>query len=110
MLASVMIVAGYTLKPLPHASSYARAAGAARLPSPNLQAEDGPLGSAQTAFTIFQESQAEGVGFKQAVADALAGEYDRDAVTAEVQAAANASPLAASCCHVYASRRPQPCA
>ena len=31
--------------------------------------------------------------FKQSVADALAGEYDRDAITAEVKAAAEANPL-----------------
>lgn len=31
--------------------------------------------------------------FKQSVADALAGEYDRDAITAEVKAVAEANPL-----------------
>ena len=38
-------------------------------------------------------TQAEGLDFKQSVADAIAGEYDREAITAEVQAAASASPL-----------------
>lgn len=94
---SLVLATGYIApaRPIAQPLHLGRArAAAARLQSPSLQADDGPLASAQTAYTIFQASQAEGVGFKQAVADALAGEYDRDAITAEVQAAANASPLA----------------
>lgn len=94
---SLVLATGYIApaRPIAQPLHLGRArAAAARLQSPSLQANDGPLASVQTAYTIFQASQAEGVGFKQAVADALAGEYDRDAITAEVQAAANASPLA----------------
>ena len=59
-----------------------------------LQEEDaGPFAAAQKAFSIFQASKAEGMDFKQSVADALAGEYDRSAVTAEVHAAASSAPL-----------------
>ena len=47
-------------------------------------------------------AQAEGLDFKQSVADAIAGEYDREAITAEVQAAASASPLVRCCVDVYA--------
>mmetsp|Transcript_26192 Transcript_26192/g.62036 ORF Transcript_26192/g.62036 Transcript_26192/m.62036 type:complete len:205 (-) Transcript_26192:154-768(-) len=93
MLASFAVVSGYMVQPLGSASCHARAAGAARLPSPCLQADDGPLAGAQAAFSIFQKSKAEGLDFKQSVADAIAGEYDREAITAEVQAAASASPL-----------------
>ena len=39
----------------------------------------------QTAFRIFQKSTSEGADFKQAVADALAGEYDRAAAQATIE-------------------------
>ena len=46
-------------------------------------AEDGgPLAAVQKAYAIFQASKEEGMDFKQSVADAIAGEYDRDAITA----------------------------
>ena len=51
-------------------------------------------------------AQAEGLDFKQSVADAIAGEYDREAITAEVQAAASASPLVRCCVDVYAMPQP----
>ena len=93
MLASVSMVSSYVLQPLGGGGSCTARAGAARLPSPCLQADEGPLASVQSAFSIYQRSQAEGMDFKQSVADALAGEYDRDAITAEVKAAAEANPL-----------------
>ena len=58
MLASFAVVSGYMVQPLGSASCHARAAGAARLPSPCLQADDGPLAGAQAAFSIYQKSQA----------------------------------------------------
>ena len=51
------------------------------------------LDKAQTSLRLFQESQAAGLGFKQAVADAIAGEYDSDAVTTEVKELASSAPL-----------------
>ena len=59
MLASFAVVSGYMVQPLGSASCHARAAGAARLPSPCLQADDGPLAGAQAAFSIFQKSKAQ---------------------------------------------------
>ena len=59
-----------------------------------MQEDDaGPLAAAQKAYSIFQASKAEGFDTKQSIADAIAGEYDRDAVTAEVTAAASSAPL-----------------
>ena len=59
MLASFAMVSGYMVQPLGSASCHASAAGAARLPSPCLQADDGPLAGAQAAFSIYQKSQAQ---------------------------------------------------
>jgi glutaredoxin 3 len=47
-----------------------------------LQAEKTFVETVQTAIRIFQESTSQGADFKQAVADALAGEYDRAAAQA----------------------------
>jgi len=58
-----------------------------------MQADAGPLAAAQVAIEIFQASKAEGMDFKQSVADAIAGNYDRDVVTADVQALASSAPL-----------------
>ena len=58
-----------------------------------MQENDGPLKAAQTAFAIFQASKAEGMDFKQSVADAIAGEYDRVAITAAAKEAASSAPL-----------------
>jgi len=55
--------------------------------------EIGPLASVQKAFEIFQKSRAEGLSFKQSVADAIAGEYDIEATTAEVKSLAASAPL-----------------
>ena len=59
MLVSFAMVSGYMVQPLGSAPCHARAAGAARLPSPCLQADDGPLAGAQAAFSIYQKSQAQ---------------------------------------------------
>lgn len=48
---------------------------------------------AQTALRLFQESKKEGSNFKQAMADAIAGEYDRDAITSEVKSLAESAPI-----------------
>jgi len=45
------------------------------------------------AFDTYQKSQKEGMSFKQSVADALAGEYDNVATTAEVKSLAASAPL-----------------
>lgn len=61
----------------------------------HMQQEEGagPLASAQKAFEIFQQSKAEGMPFKQSVADAIAGEYDLAATTADVKSMAASAPL-----------------
>eukprot|EP00966_Prymnesium_polylepis_P311895 7206818-Prymnesium_polylepis.1 len=56
-----------------------------RAPAPRLQAggdDASPFDQVATAYKLFQEGNAAG-GFKQGVADAIAGEFDRDSVTAE---------------------------
>ena len=65
-----------------------------RASTPLMQAEEPSIvDKVSTAIGIYQAASAEGVGFKQAVADAIAGEYDRKAVTSEVQALAQSGPL-----------------
>ena len=59
-----------------------------------MQEEDGSIfDKLSTGYTLFQESQAAGSDFKQAVADAIAGEHDRGAVQAEVSEVAASAPL-----------------
>ena len=58
-----------------------------------MQEEPGLLDAARQAYGIFQASKAEGMDFKQSVADALAGPYDRESATAEVQELAASAPL-----------------
>jgi len=69
---------------------------AARLRGSAVQMQEdgaGPLAAAQKAFEIFQASKAEGMDFKQSVADAIAGDYDLGAVTAAVKETAASAPL-----------------
>ena len=72
---------------LPHVAPVARTPGA------SMMADASPIETAQTAFRIYQESTAAGADFKQAVADALAGDFDTDAVTSKVQSMTNSAPL-----------------
>merc|ERR1719352_373207 len=65
----------------------------ARVPHLNMQFEGTPMEPLQKKFDLFMKSRKEGFGFRQATADAIAGEYDRDAVTAEVKALASSAPL-----------------
>ena len=71
-----------------HAPSVRRGAVSVRM-----QEQASPFDAAQKALAIFQASKAEGQDFKQSMADAIAGEYDRDAVTAEVKALASSAPM-----------------
>ena len=64
-----------------------------RVTALHMQEAPGPLDVAKQAFSIFQASKAEGMDFKQSVADSIAGEYDRDATTAEVLTIASSAPL-----------------
>jgi len=65
-----------------------------RVASPCMQEDaEGPFQALQGAYQIFQRSREEGVDFKQAMADAIAGEYDRDSTTAEVMELAASAPL-----------------
>lgn len=88
MLATVSILASaYVLNsPLTGVST-------PRATSVRMQEDAGPLAAAQKAYSIFQASKADGMDTKQSIADAIAGEYDREAVTAEVTAAASSAPL-----------------
>lgn len=62
-----------------------------RVAAPLMQTD--VLDKLQKSFDIYQKSSAEGLGFKQAVADVLAGDFDREAVTSEVKALAQSAPL-----------------
>ena len=86
MLLAVLLSTSYTIGPLATVHS-------ARASLPMMQSEDGPLAAAQLAYNIYQSSRAEGLPFKQAVADAIAGEYDRDATTLEVVELAKSAPV-----------------
>jgi len=66
---------------------------ATRASAPQMQQETGPFAGLQNAFAVFQASKQEGMDFKQSVADAIAGDYDRDSVTADVKEAASSAPL-----------------
>jgi len=46
----------------------------------------------QTSFRIFQESQQEGAGYKQIIANVLAGDYDKEKVTAKANELINSAP------------------
>jgi len=50
------------------------------------------LDTIQTSFKIAMESNGEGYGFKQVVADVLAGEFDRDAVSQTIEETVASSP------------------
>jgi glutaredoxin len=45
-----------------------------------------------TSFRIFQESQQEGAGYKQIIANVLAGDYDQETVTAKTNELINSAP------------------
>lgn len=51
------------------------------------------LDKAKIGFEKFQASRSEGYGVKQAITDAIAGEFDASAVSAQVKADANSAPL-----------------
>ena len=87
MLALTILHAAYVLHGGPPSALAPRTA------TLRMQEGDGPLERAQEAFSIFQASKAEGLDFKQCVADAIAGQYDREALTAEVTAEASSAPL-----------------
>jgi len=53
----------------------------------------GPLDTVKKGWGRFQESRSQGYGVKQAIADAIAGDYDVTAVQEEVQEEAKSSPL-----------------
>jgi glutaredoxin len=46
----------------------------------------------QTSFRIFAESQQEGAGYKQIIANVLAGDYDQEQVTAKANELINSAP------------------
>mmetsp|Transcript_31629 Transcript_31629/g.82685 ORF Transcript_31629/g.82685 Transcript_31629/m.82685 type:complete len:184 (+) Transcript_31629:46-597(+) len=86
MLAVVLLSNGYMVHPtVPRV--------VLRSSAPVMQQDDGPLAGVKKAMDIYQASQAEGMDFKQSVADAIAGDYDRDATTAEVKALAASHPV-----------------
>ncbi|KAL3918557.1 MAG: hypothetical protein SGPRY_005971, partial [Prymnesium sp.] len=51
-----------------------------------------PLARLQTSYQLFQEGNTAG-GFKQGIAEAIAGEYDRSGVESEVKELAASAPL-----------------
>lgn len=63
-----------------------------------LAAEKTFVESAQTSIAIFQQSQKDGADFKQAVADALAGEYDKAAVRSKLEELSKSAPCVVFTC------------
>ena len=63
-----------------------------------LAAEKTFVENAQTSIAIFQQSQNDGADFKQAVADALAGEYDKAAVRAKLEELSKSAPCVVFTC------------
>ena len=55
--------------------------------------EAGLVDQIWTGLQVFQRSQSEGLGFKQAMADGIAGEYDREAVERQIKEEAASAPL-----------------
>ena len=62
-------------------------------PVTRLAAEGGFLDGLSTSISVFQKSMADGDDFKQSVANALAGEYDRGAARAKIEEIVGAAPL-----------------
>ena len=62
-------------------------------PATRMAAEGGFLDGLTTSISVFQRSMAEGDDFKQSVANALAGEYDRGAARAKIEEIVGAAPL-----------------
>lgn len=94
MLAALASLAALLLPArAPLAPALALAPAPPRAAAPRAQLDEkSPLEKLQKAFDLFQQGNSAG-GFKQGVADALAGEYDRDKVTAEVKSLAQSAPL-----------------
>ncbi|KAL1525282.1 hypothetical protein AB1Y20_020145 [Prymnesium parvum] len=79
--------------PLRHASATTGAyALCVRHALPRASSAPSPLEELQARFELFSEGKRAG-GFKQGVAEAIAGKFDRDAVAAEVQTLAASAPL-----------------
>lgn len=55
-------------------------------------AEKSFVENAQTSISIFQKSTSDGADFKQAVADALAGDYDKDAIQTKLRELSASAP------------------
>jgi glutaredoxin len=65
------------------------------------------LDTIQTSFKIAMESNGEGYGFKQVVADVLAGEFDRDAVSQTIEETVASAPCGKSLCRAVLRRYKQ---
>jgi len=87
LILSCAAASGFTLLPVSGRSAVRVASLAISMQ------ESTPLDALQTGVKLFLESRQAGSGFKQAVADSLAGEHDRAAAEAEVTAIASSAPL-----------------
>lgn len=85
LFGTALLSTGFVAGPAPRTGTVLRA-------SPVVMQES-PIAKVQKAYEIFQASKSEGFDTKQSIADAIAGEYDRDATLSEVQALASSSPL-----------------
>lgn len=61
--------------------------------SPSDSASPGLIDALKMRARIFQESNAAGLGFKQCVADAIAGEYDKGSTEAELRKIIGSAPV-----------------
>lgn len=87
LFGTALLSTGFVAGPAPRGGSVLR------VQPVSMQESVGPLAGVQKAYEIFQASKAEGMDTKQSIADAIAGEYDRDATLSEVQAVVSSAPL-----------------
>ena len=74
-------------------SAFRSASFTTALASSNDNDDPSILDKIQTSFKIAQESNAAGFGFKQVLADVLAGDdYDKDAISASIEETIASSP------------------
>lgn len=90
-LFSLAIASGHAFVPA-SSPSEVRASAMASATAIKAESDDSIVDTIQTSFRIAQESNAAGYGFKQVVADVLAGDFDQDAVSQTIDETVASAP------------------
>jgi hypothetical protein len=90
-LFSLAIASGHAFVPA-SSPSEVRAPAMASATAIKAESDDSIVDTIQTSFRIAQESNAAGYGFKQVVADVLAGDFDQDAVSQTIDETVASAP------------------